>query len=499
MSASAISIDALADSVPVPQDDFELHVTATTCTLFHVVRESGLSKNHLGFRRYDQWHIPRLAAQYLLECDGQATHADIAPRLATPFRTVLDDVALDLQAGTGAIAFATDSERRPRRIFSSGDFDSYAPLHMSVEITDTCNFECDHCYVSASPTKQGRRELASMLVLFDEMRDNGVKVVELTGGECTVHPHFREIVQAAAERFHLVAIITNGYLLGIRPQLVDFISAFDNVTVQMSIDGDAEFHDRFRHKPGSHRALCEAGRRLKERGSMVRFAMSVTPENVHLVPAVYQTAKEVGVDALAIAPVTTFGRASDFGLDARDDHWVQHEISRLLAPYADDPLFEANRLSAKLQQAAKEKNCGAGWRSFSLNGASGEIRSCLFLTDSKKFGNVDTADYASIFRSPYMSMFRNAPSPSVELDTCRDCTYLSTCQGCFAKAFRVSELDYPECPWRATYFPGMPLTTGDEDQSALPLCGCGSGTGHGDKAVVLTIGRKRQPEMSSLA
>jgi hypothetical protein len=56
-----------------------------------------------------------------------------------------------------------------------------------------------------------------------------------------------------------------------------------------------------------------------------------------------------------------------------------------------------------------------------------------------------------------MSMFRLASSPSPDLETCKSCDYIATCNGCFAKAFRVSEVEYPDCPWRHEYFPGMDL------------------------------------------
>src|SRR5256885_16866175 len=83
--------------------------------------------------------------------------------------------------------------------------------------------------------------------------------------------------------------------------------------------------------------------------------------------------RELGVDAFAPAAITSFGRAANLGMCAEKDHMVQHEISRILAPYAGDALFEANRLSNERSQQSKEINCGAGRRTFALNGATGEI------------------------------------------------------------------------------------------------------------------------------
>jgi radical SAM protein with 4Fe4S-binding SPASM domain len=466
-------------SYMVPNPHYELHLTSMECTLFHVVREAGLPRTRLGFRTYEQWHLPRLAAEYLKRCDGTTTHGEICAAFGVPFRMILDGIAADLTEETGAIRREANPSPEASSIFVTGDFDSFAPLHMSVEITDTCNFTCDHCYVSASPLKLTKRDYQALIELFDTMWANGVKVVEITGGECTTHPHFPEILAAAAKKFHLVALISNGYLLGTRDGLADWVGSFDNVCVQISVDGMQEFHDRFRKKNGSFVALSEGARRLKKNGVMLRLAMSVTPANIDQVEDVFLLAKELGADALSLAAITSFGRGASLGMCAEKDHELQHEISRRLAPYAADPLFDANRFTLALNKEAKQINCGAGWRSFGLNGATGEVRSCLFLADSKKFGSVDRDRYADIFRSEYMAMFRNAPSPSSDVDTCRTCAYLPTCRGCFAKAFRVSETEYPECPWRKKYFPGMQLSmsgaTGQE-------CGAGAPSGARGKA-----------------
>ena len=48
----------------------------------------------------------------------------------------------------------------------------------SQSITDSCNFECDHCYVSASPQKLGKRGGKAVIELFDTLWNNGIKLVE---------------------------------------------------------------------------------------------------------------------------------------------------------------------------------------------------------------------------------------------------------------------------------------------------------------------------------
>ena len=448
----------MLEKYPILRDDYELHLTSSDCTLFYVQKEEGLPKNRMGMREYNQWNLPRLAAEYLIRCDGQTKHADICRSLEVPFTIVMDRIANSLVKETGVIIIGGEPSLSQPSLFLTGSFDSLAPLHISVEITDTCNFLCDHCYVSASPSKLGKRDHDPMIHLLDDMRDGGVKVVEITGGECTTHPQFKEILAHASHNFHLVAVVSNGFLLGKREDLADYVASFDNVCVQISIDGKRDFHDKFRKKVGSFDAACTAILPLKNHGAIVRIAMSVTEENVEQVEDVFLLAKELGVDAFAAAPVTNFGRGAKFTMCPDTDRNLQQAISEALAPYADDSLFDANRLTLELMQKTKQINCGAGWRSFGLNGATGELRSCLYLADSKKFGSVDKKGYAEIFRDRQMQMFKDAPSPSACLETCRSCVYIDQCNGCFAKAFEVSESEYPECPWRKKWFPGVTMS-----------------------------------------
>jgi MoaA/NifB/PqqE/SkfB family radical SAM enzyme len=185
---------------------------------------------------------------------GRPLHGEISRLLQLPFPVLADQIVHHLMSATGAVAMSAQPVSAAAPLFVTGSFDSYAPLHMSVEITDTCNFRCDHCYVSASPEKLARREGEDLFSLFGTMRENGVRVVELTGGECTTHPEFKEILAYAARTFHLVAVVSNGYLLGTRDGLAEFVGSFDNVACQVSIDGDEAFHDSF----GGRRAPMRA-------------------------------------------------------------------------------------------------------------------------------------------------------------------------------------------------------------------------------------------------
>lgn len=82
-----------------------------------------------------------------------------------------------------------------------------------IEVTDRCNLSCPTCYASSSPTHGRHRTLAEIEEMLDIIvRNEGEPdVVQISGGEPTVHPQFFEILDLAKARpiRHLM-VNTNG-------------------------------------------------------------------------------------------------------------------------------------------------------------------------------------------------------------------------------------------------------------------------------------------------
>jgi uncharacterized radical SAM superfamily Fe-S cluster-containing enzyme len=82
-----------------------------------------------------------------------------------------------------------------------------------VELTDACNLRCPICYAGSGPARQTFRSLADVERMLDAVvRNEGEPdVVQLSGGEPTLHPEFFEIMDAAKRRpiKHLM-VNTNG-------------------------------------------------------------------------------------------------------------------------------------------------------------------------------------------------------------------------------------------------------------------------------------------------
>lgn len=68
-----------------------------------------------------------------------------------------------------------------------------------IEITDRCNLTCPTCYAGSSPTHGRHRTLEEVKMMLDTIVENEKEpdVVQISGGEPTLHPQFFEILDYA--------------------------------------------------------------------------------------------------------------------------------------------------------------------------------------------------------------------------------------------------------------------------------------------------------------
>ena len=90
-----------------------------------------------------------------------------------------------------------------------------------VEVTDFCNLRCPVCYASSGPERKRHRDLSVIEGMLDAIVANERRpdVVQISGGEPTLHPDFFRILDAARQRpiQHLM-VNTNGTRIASDPE-----------------------------------------------------------------------------------------------------------------------------------------------------------------------------------------------------------------------------------------------------------------------------------------
>jgi uncharacterized radical SAM superfamily Fe-S cluster-containing enzyme len=98
-----------------------------------------------------------------------------------------------------------------------------------IEVNEACNLSCPVCFADSSVKREGHRPLAEIERMLDILVDSEGEpdLVQISGGEPTLHPQFFEILEAARRRpiRHLM-INTNGLRIAREPGFAERLATF---------------------------------------------------------------------------------------------------------------------------------------------------------------------------------------------------------------------------------------------------------------------------------
>jgi uncharacterized radical SAM superfamily Fe-S cluster-containing enzyme len=187
------------------------------------------------------------------------------------------------QSATGVLG-------RNAQLPSATPFESLSTCLALIEIVDSCNLACPTCYAN-SPVGTGSKVAAHPLESIKERilgvlaRKGGIEILQLSGGEPTLHPQFFELIDwiKSEPRIQYLLINTNGVLLAKDPAFAAELAkrvAYDNLQLYLQFDGTEEAGQR-ELRGADLRTMKEAAiHRAAEMKLPVTLAMTVTPDTI---------------------------------------------------------------------------------------------------------------------------------------------------------------------------------------------------------------------------
>lgn len=163
-----------------------------------------------------------------------------------------------------------------------------------VELTESCNLACPMCYSVSGPGGK-HASVSDCLRAIDRLVEveGRPEILQLSGGEPTVHPRFEEIFDYAMSRpIDYVMINTNGVRLGRDPRLIERLARHrDRLEIYLQFDG---LHD------GVYQSL--RGERLLDAKLAALEALAAAGINSTLVATL-----QGGVNEDQMGPIVQFG------------------------------------------------------------------------------------------------------------------------------------------------------------------------------------------------
>jgi radical SAM protein with 4Fe4S-binding SPASM domain len=334
-----------------------------------------------------------------------------------------------------------------------------APLSVIFELTHKCNLKCGHCLVSAGHGLENELSLNEIKGIIDQLHEMKVFSINFGGGEPLLRDDFVDIVKYASDLNFGIIISTNGYL--VNPGLLDQLEELKTFTVQVSVDGLEETHDKFRGVKGSFKRAVDALKLFSEKGYNATMSTMILRENRHEFRELCELAIDMGLAGIKLSSFMPAGR----GRDNKSFHRLQGEELQVFASeiaefkkefrellFIDDKptysfLLKDNGKAESTESKNVKISCSAGHSSLVIS-PQGMVFACPFITDIPA-GDLKNQNLKDIWKeSEILQVFRNMNSTQLN-GKCSTCKHLpAECQGgCRAAALLSSDDFYGEDPF----------------------------------------------------
>jgi len=199
-----------------------------------------------------------------------------------------------------------------------------------VNLTYRCNNHCVFCAVGDRPARDART--ADVLTALRRHRRRGYDLLDIDGGEPTLHPDLAAVVaEARALGYGRIAVTTNGRTLSL-PGVARALVRAGVTDVLVSLHApDRAVQDSLTRTPGSFRQTLAGLRNLlAAAGDEVRVAVNTTVvrRNLAMLPTLARRLARLGVRRWNVQIVTPFGRARASHLPS--ERALRRHLARLL-------------------------------------------------------------------------------------------------------------------------------------------------------------------------
>ena len=166
------------------------------------------------------------------------------------------------------------------------------PQFCIIEITDKCNFKCEHCYVHKTNTKM--LSFDEIKIFCDELYSINCNRITLTGGEIFTHPQFLDIYNYLYNKGFLIALNTNCSLLN--DNILQNLIQKPPFAIEISLYGNnKENFNNFTKTQNFFDITIQNINKLKAENITVRLKNVLTNKNKHCFNEIKNLAHQLNV------------------------------------------------------------------------------------------------------------------------------------------------------------------------------------------------------------
>ena len=199
------------------------------------------------------------------------------------------------------------------------------PMVLMLEPLYTCNLACLGCSVERHTGKlKDRIPLEKCLAAVD---DAGTPIVSICGGEPTLYPEIKELINNIIQRRRHIYLCTNALVLD--KKIFGKVPPNKRLTINVHLDGMRETHDMVCDRTGTFDKAIAMIKEAKRLGYHVTTNTTIFKETkIDEIEKLCQMLAEIGVDGMLIAPGYHYESVERNIFLTRDD--IQNKFKHVL-------------------------------------------------------------------------------------------------------------------------------------------------------------------------
>ena len=290
------------------------------------------------------------------------------------------------------------------------------PIQGMLEITSNCNFKCVHCYVTNSKETQKDKFLTFDFIkdAIDQVYEMGCRIISLTGGECMLHPNFKEIYTYIHKKGIEVNIFTNASLIS--EDIISLFKQYPPSCVEVSLYGASEETYKQTTKAVGFEKVISGLEALKNNNINLQLKIIVLKQNQHEIEQMKDLASKYTNNPIRVS--SKLMPTYDFSVDV-----LKNQVDTSSNRTREIQNHTGNNSAFK---------CKAG-RSFFVINSEGNVVMCLFA----RFSAMSLKEHT--FREIW-NKYSDIINTTIPKDSeCYNCKYISNCNNCPAKTWMFTK------------------------------------------------------------
>jgi radical SAM protein with 4Fe4S-binding SPASM domain len=292
---------------------------------------------------------------------------------------------------------------------------SALPISISIEPTTSCNLRCPECPSGlrsfTRPTGMLKGDLFKHTI--DQLSNTLTYLTFYFQGEPYLHPQFLRLVHYASERKIYTATSTNAHYLNDEAARQTVESGLDRLII--SIDGTSQDTYQAYRVGGNLDKVLEGTenvirwkKKLRSKTPHTVFQFLVVRPNEHQIPDVYELARKLGVDQVALKTAQIYDYKNGSDLIPAQERYSRYKLN------GNGTYSIKNSL---------ENHCWKMWHSCVITW-DGKVVPCCFDKDAHfVLGDLTTESFESVWFGEKYNQFRTSLLKSrSEIEICKNCT-----------------------------------------------------------------------------